>query len=146
MPGSFTLTAGVERLALRRVLAKLSGRSLLGPELRRVLKETAEEGEVRVQSRAPLGRTFALWGSVDHAIDPRPVPLWGKITADATNGGFRYGWALQGAKRIVYRYGQGPRAGRPTRRWFTGVKPWLRKRLQTRVARMAGRIESKWRR
>lgn len=134
----------VDKLTLRRIQAKLTGRSLYGDELRRVLTETVELGAVRVQSRAPVGRTHALHGSVDHTVDPQPFPLWAKITADASNRGFRYGWALQASKKIVYRYRGGPRAGRPTRRWFTGARPWIRKRLAERVARMARRVESRW--
>jgi len=146
MAGQFTMTAAVDRLTLARLRAKLTGTSLLGPELRRVLRETAGDGEVRVRSRAPLGRTHALWGSVASAVDQRPVPLWAKVTADAAAGGFRYGWALQASKTIVYRHRQGPRAGRPTRRWFTGAKPFMKKRLAEQLARMARRIEARWRR
>ena len=146
MAGQFSLTAEVDKLTLRRIQAKLSGRSLYGQDLRRVLTETVEAGEIKVQSRAPLGRTFALWGSVDHAIDPRPMPLWAKVTANATRGRFRYGWALQASKTIVYRYRQGARQGRPTRRWFTGAKPAMKKALAVNLARMARRVESRWRR
>lgn len=146
MPAKSLVRVEVDRLTLRRLQAKLTGRSLYGDELRRTLTETVEEGADRVQSRAPLGQTFALWGSVDSQVQQGPFPTWAKITADASNRGFRYGWALQAAKKITYRYRHGTRAGRPTRRWFSGTRPWIRKRLQQRVARMKQAVESRWRR
>lgn len=138
--------AKLDGKTLDRLLAKLSGQALFAPDVRRILTETVEEGAARVQSRAPLGQTFALWGSVEHAVDPRPMPHWAKITADASNRGFRYGWALQASKRITYRYRHGTRIGRPTRRWFSGTRPWIKKRLRQRVAVLARRIEQRWRR
>jgi hypothetical protein len=144
MAGQFTMTASVDKLTLRRIQAKLGGTTLYGDALARALKDTVEAGEGRVRSRAPLGETHALWGSVSHAIDPRPVPLWAKVIADATRSGFRYGWALQASKKIVYRHRQGARAGRPTRRWFTGAKPWMKKRLEENLVKMARRVEMRW--
>lgn len=146
MPRQPLVRFEVDKLSQRRLLAKLTGGSLYGAELRRTLSTTIEEGAVRVQSRAPLGRTSTLWASVDHAMDPSPIPLWAKITADASNAGFRYGRALQASKRIRYRYRHGPRTGRLTRRWFSGARPWIRKRLEQRLTQTAKRIESRWRR
>lgn len=144
--GKFTASLTVDKLALRRLQHLLTGTNLLGGDIRRVLTETIEEGEVKVFSRAPVGETHALAMSVASSVDPRPIPLWAKITADATNGGFRYGWALQGSKRLVYTYRHGPRTGRKTRRWFTGAVPSMRKALKKRLQQTAHRIEGRWRR
>jgi len=132
--------------ALRRLEARLDGAYLLRDGMRRLLRQAAEEGDRAVQSRVPIGGTYQLWMSIDHAVDPRPLPLWAKVTANATNRGFRYGWALQASKKIVYRYRAGTRAGRPTRRWFSGARARVRKRLKEQVALLRRDIEAKWRR
>lgn len=140
----FTVTVEVDKLTLKRIQAKLNPTTLVGADLTAALRETVADGVDRIRGRAPIGRTSVLASSVSGAIDHRSIPLWGKITADASRGGFRYGWALQASKRVRYHYRHGGKTGRLTRRWFTGVKPWLRKRLEARLRTATRRVESRW--
>lgn len=143
---SFTLTAEIPQLALKCIVAKLRPDAIYGGDLRAMLTEVAQEGEVRAFGRAPVGDTFALAQSITHTVDQRPIPTFAKITASAERSGFRYGWALQGAQKGTFRYRSTSRTGRPTYRWFTGIKPFLAKRLAVHLERLAKRAEARWRR
>jgi hypothetical protein len=138
--------AYVDKLQFRRLQHWLTGKNLLGPELKRVFEEMGTVGETRVQSRAPKGKTLQLVGGVSHVVEPGRFPTFVKITADAANRGFRYPWALQASRKIKYTRRGPPRMGRPTRRWFTGAVPYLKRELRKRLGHLSGRVERKWRR
>lgn len=145
----FATSVFVNQLTFRRLQHLLTGQNLIGRDLRRILTETSQEGEVKVFGRAPLGFTHTLAMSVDSAVDPAHVPTWAKVTADAQRGEARYGWILQAGKRragkpVTYTHRHGSRTGRPTLRWFTGALPHMKKQLKKRMAAMARRIEGRW--
>lgn len=142
---SFVMRMDIDRLRLRRIQRFLNNAAGFGDELRAILDETSAEIEVKAHARAPIGETLQLSQSITRTIDPRPVPLWAKVTANATNGTFRYGWALEGSKAVIYRYRHGPRTLRTTRKWFTGALGGARKRLEQRLDRLARRTERRWR-
>lgn len=142
--GTFTLTAEFPKLTMRR-LQRLLGHpdELYGGGVRGVLEETVGEMETRARARAPIGTTMALSRSIDSEIHNAPIPLWGKVTASASHGSFRYGWALQGSRKVAYHYAG---TSKLTRRWFTGALAGQRRKLQQRLTRLASRLEQRWRR
>lgn len=142
MPG-FSAEARFDPKDLRR-LETMLGPQVFGRELRAMLDETSAEMEVAAHHRAPIGETLVLSSSITRSVDARAVPLWAKVSADAANRDFRYGWALQNSAK-EYHYLRGPFAGKRTKGWFTGALRGARGRLQQRLAALASQIEARWR-
>ena len=145
MAGRFTMAVEIDRLHLDRLRRKLTGTTLLGPDLRDVMDQTMAEVEVKAHARAPYGQTLQLSSSIQRSIDHGAVPAWAKVSANAVNGSFRYGWALQNSRAVIFRYQRGPRALRKTYHWFSGAMGGARKRLDRRLDALRLRIEGRWR-
>jgi hypothetical protein len=65
-------------IGLEKLLKKLDGNALLGPPLRKAFMNAVLLLERESKQRAPVD-TGRLRSSITHAIDTRPVPLWGSV-------------------------------------------------------------------
>lgn len=126
-------------------MARLKADKLYGNRWKIALRHATRVAEQAARDRAPVD-SGRLRASISSTMDPSPMPLYGKVTANATNGGYRYGWALQSSQKVRYRYRQGAFAGKLTRRWFTGALKGLRKQLAEVLRGMRNDIEAEWRR
>ena len=123
------------------------GKTLYAVAWSRYMREGGRVLEAAAEKRAPRGTSLSLSRSITLHVDPSPFPVWAKVTANAVSeGGFRYGWALQGSKKIPYTYRRGPRVGRKTRRWFSGAMGASKKKIVALLRDAARDIEAKWRR
>lgn len=124
----------------------------LGPTLysaawARYIRQGGQVLEAAAYKRVPVGETFNLASSITLSVDQSPFPTWAKVTASAVSeGGFRYGWALQNSKKVTYHYLHGPRTGRKTRRWFSGAMGVSKKKLIALLRTAARDVEARWRR
>ncbi len=66
----------------------------------------------------------ALAASVHHEVQQARVPRWGRVFIQTmpTRNGFRYGGALEGSKKVKFRYRSGPQMGKLTRGWFSRTR------------------------
>lgn len=145
-------TVAVKVEGLPTLLDKLrSADPIYAEPWRTAMGEATETLEERVEARAPV-REGTLVGSVTRKMDTARIPLWGLVTANAENRGFRYPFALEagkGKKRAegtysVTHYRSGRRKGRPTRKWFSGTMRGMRRRLADILNRAAREIEERW--
>lgn len=131
---------------LKRLQRKL-GSTLYAAAWARYIRQGGQILETAAYRRVPVGETFNLASSITLSVDPSPFPTWAKVTASAVSeGGFRYGWALQNSRKVTYRYRHGPKTGRPTRRWFSGAMGVSKKKLIALLRTAARDVEAKWRR
>ncbi len=142
-------------------IAKALGSDIVYREaLQRVIERTTEAGAKRVESFVPE-RTGKLRGAIRRkyfAPSGSTKPQMGSVSAGAgvTDEGFRYGWALNYAKRIRgkssdgYRYsddGVGnskARSGRPTYHWMSRAIPTMKATIRRSVAKETKNIEAKF--
>lgn len=129
----------------RKVLKNLD-QDLYADSWRKALTKGTKKMYANARARAPRGESSGLFNSIEMSMDGRKVPLWGKVSADATRNGFRYAWALQGSKRIRYRLQSGPRKGRLTKSWLSGSLGGIRKEVNKNLDKAAREIEAKWQR
>lgn len=150
--GTMVLSHEIE--GLDKILGKFRGSRLYSKAWKHAMEQAALVVEVKAFERVPLGETTTLGMSIDHSVDPQPMPLWAKVTADATSVSaktgrpFRYGWALESSKKVAYRYRHGRSTGRKTRGWFRGAlkSKATRREIVALLARAARSIEAEWRR
>ena len=129
----------------RKVLKNLD-EDIYADAWRKALTKGTKKMYANARARAPRGDTNQLFSSIEMSMDARKVPLWGKVDATATRDGFNYGWALQGSKRVRYRYQSGPRKGRLTKSWLSGSLGGIRKEVNKDLDTAARAIEAKWQR
>ena len=128
----------------RRVLKNLDD-ELYADAWRRALVKGTKKMFANARARAPRGETNQLLSNLEMSVDARKVPLWGKVDTHAERGGFRYGWALQGSKRIKYRNQSGARKGKLTKSWLSGALGGIRSEVNKDLDTAARQIEAKWR-
>ena len=141
----------VDKLTIERLKAKFSGSHVFGNELRKVLIDVTQAGEKKVLQRVPV-LTGLTRSAITSEVAPGAIPLWARVRLAGTpqRGAFRYAWALNSAKKIKgksgsYDYRSGARTGKPTRRWFHGARPTMRRAMEKALKHLASRIESRWR-
>lgn len=105
----------VEIRGLSKLTRNLAADHLLADTWRKAMERVTQEAESEAKDRAPH-LTGKLRASLTHRLDARPIPLYGVVTANAENKGFRYPFALDAGHRTP---------GRPHRRGVT-VKRWRR--------------------
>jgi hypothetical protein len=97
---------------LKFVLDKLDYPHLIGPSWSRAMTKALAILRGEVNKNAPMAKG-TLKASLTDKIDPRPVPMWGLITANAESaGGVRYPFVLQAGHREHRRTSPLRRAGR----------------------------------
>ncbi len=116
--------------------------------------------------RAPRGETSQLFNKLTETMDTRPLPLWGKVSTDATDSetGFRYPFVLESGHRAPSGMGMAatkrrkPLADkgkyialhykgtrRTTRKWLSGSLRGAKKRAEQLLDWAAREIEMNWR-
>lgn len=158
MPSSRN-TVRVNITGLRGISKALGGDVVYRDAMRRVIESATLEGRKRIQARAPQ-RSGTLAGSLRqrYFAPSGGKPQTGSVSAGAgvTSEGFRYGWALNYAKRIKgknstgYKYsaeGTGvsaARAGQSTRGWISKAVPTMKAVIRRGVAKETKAIEAKF--
>jgi hypothetical protein len=127
----------------RRILKNLD-QDLYADSWRKALVKGTKKMYGNAQVRAPRGETNQLLSGLEMSVDARKVPLWGRVKVETDNEGFRYPWALQGSKRIKYRYQSGPRKGKLTKSWLSGSLGGVRSSVNADLDTAAREIEAKW--
>ena len=154
-------TSIVKVEGLNRLLKKLRYADPIYAEpWRAMMAGLAERGHELAVQRAPrlTGHTA---GSVTHTMHQWKVPLWVKISNDATSErGVRYPFVLNAGHRRPSGRGltknrRSPTTeatiklhyrgtGKSTRRWFSGVLTILRRELKSKLADTARAVEAQW--
>ncbi len=90
----------------------------------------------------------ALAASIEHEVQQAPVPRWGRvfIRTMPTRRGFRYGGALEGSKKIRFRYSSGPQRGKLTRGWFSRTRSRTAAAIRKLFANVERQMESRFNR
>lgn len=145
--GTYSVRVEVPKLTINRLRAFFTKESMFGGRVRPVLEDAVRAGESAAIKRSPV-RTGATRASIHTVIDSGSIPIWGKVLVEGNpvGGAFRYNWALNSSKKIVYHYRSGARTGRKTLRWFTGAKATVSRRLKAGAEKLAKEIEGKWQR
>lgn len=148
---------------LSKIITNLNGNVLYASPMRHVMESIVEIVASKAETRAPK-RTYRLAGSVQSQVDSRPLPSWGKITAEATSSqGFRYPFALEAGHRSPRGQGtvkmkrRGPMQSgmiplryrgtkRSTRKWFSGSMRGMKKRAGQLLNWAAREVERNWQR
>lgn len=108
---------------LPRLMEKLeSGNFIWHP-----VREAVEKGTERIYDFAT---SWAPWGtgktavSIGKETSRGSRPPWGRVDMRRmpTRKGFRYPGALEGSRKIPYKYRSGPHVGKLTRGWFSRSK------------------------
>lgn len=143
---------------LRGISRALGGDVIYRDAMRRVIESATAQGEKRIAAFVPE-RTGALSGAIKRryfSAGGRSKPQMGSVSAGSgvSDAGFRYGWALNYAKRIKgrsadgYRYAaQGTgnsaaRAGRPTLGWMSRAVPTMKATIRRGVAKETRAVEA----
>lgn len=145
-------------------IAKKLDESLYADAWGDAFRELTEWINAKAHRRAPKGDTGQLESSLTMAMDPRPVPLWAKISTDAVSpGGVRYPFVLEAGYRAPR--GQGSAASRrrgvlaaesrialhkrgtrrTTRKWLRGSLGGAHRKFMTLLSAAVMKIEAKWR-
>lgn len=149
----------VDVTGLRGITRALKdGPAVYGQAMEKVLRSTNSAGHKRIAAFVPA-RSGALGGALREryfdARGPR-LPQTGSVgtSTGVTDGGFRYGWALNFARKIKgttadgYRYSaQGTgisasRAGQSTRGWISRAIPTMKSVIRRSVAKATRDIEA----
>ena len=81
-------------------------------------------------------------------LQAKPVPMWARITANASRKRVRYGFVLNAgaAKRkggsVTLHYRD---SGKVTKHWFTGTLSKMQGRVNALLSKAAEQIEARWR-
>ena len=106
------------------------------------LTEATKYAHRVVNSRAPY-LTGNLQARITDKIQAKPVPTWGRVTANASSHGVRYGFVLNaGHRKQVTLHYHG--TSRPTKGWFTSVLHDLQARINQILSRAAAETEKRW--
>lgn len=135
----FSITVGDWR-KVRKHLAEPD--SLVGGPWKAALEAAANLVAAEAKTRAPK-KSGTLQASITTAYQARPIPLWGKVTAN-TGAKFRYGWALNFAKKRQYHYRSTGRMGQLTLGWFTNAMGAMRDKVNALLERAAAEVERRW--
>ena len=150
----------VDITGLRGISKALGGDLIYRDAMRRVIQSATSQGAKRIQSLVPERS-----GDLSSAIRQRyfdangaSKPQMGSVGAGAgiSPGGFRYGWALNYAKKIAgrnttgYRYsadGRGnsaSRAGQSTLGWISKAIPTMKAVIRKSVAKESKAVENQF--
>ncbi len=135
-----------------KLIRKLEGNELYKRGWVAALKEAMGLGYESMTTLAPT-ETETLKGSLNGDLDPRPIPLWGKISTDVTTSNlrsntrpgetaFRYPWALHGSRK--YHYRQGPLKGMTTYHWAKNAIKAVQRRISGILGKAVQAIEQDW--
>ena len=144
---------------LRGISKALGGDVVYRDSMKRVVMSATSAGEKRIASFVPE-RTGTLSSALrQRYFDARGgKPQLGSVSAGAgvSDTGFRYGWALNYAKRIAGRNASGytyskdgtgnsaSRAGQSTRGWMSRAIPTMKAVIRKSVAKETSAIEDRF--
>ena len=126
-----------------RITAALNPPALTGPAVELLVDAAAGRAHQVARDRAPQ-RNGRLAGAITRQMSGAGLTRRGKITNDASNKGFRYGWALETSKRRVYRYRSSGPTGESTRGWFSKTARKVADQLAGEVSRADSDITRRW--
>jgi hypothetical protein len=153
-------TIRVDITGLRGISKALGGDVVYRDAMRRVIQSATSQGAKRIQSLVPE-RSGALSSAIRQRyfdVNGAAKPQMGSVGTGAgiSPGGFRYGWALNYAKKIAgknttgYRYsadGHGnssSRAGQSTLGWISKAIPTMKAVIRRSVAKETKAVEAKF--
>jgi hypothetical protein len=154
-------TEGIDRIDL-----KCQAGTLIGQPWKKAFGAVIDYVFSTARARAPRGKTSQLFNKLTETMDSRPLPLWGKVSTDATDSetGFRYPFVLEAGHRARSGHGmavtkrrrpltdtglyvklhhRGTR--RTTRKWLSGSLRGAKKRAEQLLDWAAREIEMNWR-
>lgn len=121
----------VEVRGLKELRRALRREPLLEATWRDFLTDAVAVVEDEVTDAAPAASSGRLGKSIKGKVTGKAVARQGKVTANATRGGFRYGYALNASDRYHHRG-----SGKSTRGWFDEAG----EKAQPKVDRLVERL------
>lgn len=137
----------IEGIGIREFVARCKFEPLVGKAWIRTMKRFGGLGMKSVKLRAPH-KTGRLSAGLELKMQATTIPLWLVITDNAENRGARYPFMLDAGKgktRAATHYQSGAKTGRPTFRWFFGVRGIWQKHIPSILKDTAKDIEKVWR-
>jgi hypothetical protein len=153
-------TIRINITGLRGISKALGGDAVYRDAMRRVIQSATAQGAKRISAFTPE-RTGALSSAIKQRyfdVKGNSKPQMGSVSAGAgiSAGGFRYGWALNYAKKIKGRSASGyhysadgvgnsaSRAGQSTLGWISKAIPTMKAVIRRSVAKETKAVEAKF--